>query len=66
MVVVGYPDECKTNVEAVSDALNIDGDTAYALISLYAVLMDLSTSDVKVVQMIFEDNGKPVPDAVVA
>lgn len=66
MVVVGYQDECKKNVEAVSDALNIDGDTAYALISLYAVLMDLSTSDAKVAQMIFEDNGKPVPDVVVA
>ena len=58
MLVIGYPGECKKSVETVSDALNVDGETAYALISLYAVLMDLSTRDIKVVNMILEDNGK--------
>jgi len=53
-----YPKECRWSIKTVAKELHTDYETAYAMIALNALLMDLYPSDVVVVRMILDDCTK--------
>ena len=50
-----FPENCQWSVKTVSEKLKTDYETAYAMIVLNALLMDLYPSDTVVVRIILED-----------
>lgn len=50
-----YPESCQSAIQTISKEIGVDHKTAYAMLSLEAVLYDLSPSDEKVVSMLLED-----------
>ena len=58
--ITDYPETCRQGIKTISDALKTDYETAYALLSLEAVLYDLYPSDAVVINMVLRDNKASV------
>lgn len=52
--------ECRKSIKTISRELCTDRDTAYAMILMTAMLMDLDPADPEVVDMILQDYGDDV------
>lgn len=52
-----YPRRCRKGIETLVNNVGMSIETAYAMMLMTAVLMDLSPEDPKVVEMILEDCG---------
>lgn len=50
-----YPKSCSKAVQTIMKEMGVDGKTAYAMLSLEAILYDLTPSDEQVVSMLLED-----------
>ena len=50
-----YPETCKGNIQTITNAVETEIETAYAMILLTATLMDLHPDDPKVAEIILED-----------
>ena len=54
-----FPESCRNSIKSVSERLNTDYDTAYAMICLEAVLWDLYPSDDLIVSMLIKKDKEP-------
>lgn len=52
-----YPANCRKNIRRVTDAVGASAETAYAMMLMTAMLMDLHPEDEAVADMILEDCG---------
>ena len=52
-----YPKECRKSIQRLTDEVGMSAETAYAMMLITAVLMDLKPSDEKVMNIILEDCG---------
>ena len=52
-----YPLKCRKNIRRVADGTGMDAETAYAMMLMTAMLMDLRPDDDAVADMILEDCG---------
>ena len=50
-----YPAKCRKNIRRLMQMLCTDAETAYAMMLMTAMMMDLSTDDPEVVDMILTD-----------
>lgn len=57
-----FPKSCRSSIRTVAEELNIDYETAYAMLSLEAVLMDLYPSDGVVVTVLLKDTNRTKPE----
>lgn len=53
------PERCRKNVRRVMNAMSVDECTAYSMLMMTALLMDLYPEDENVAAMILRDNGMP-------
>ena len=52
-----YPKRCSRNLHRISEATGASFETAYAMMLMTAMLMDLHPEDEQVADMILEDCG---------
>ena len=52
-----YPKNCRKNINRIVNATGASVETAYAMMLMTAMLMDLHPEDDEVVDMILEDCG---------
>ena len=52
-----YPKESRNNITRIMNALGVSPETAYAMMIMTAMLMDLHPEDSEVADMILEDCG---------
>ena len=52
-----YPKPCRKNISRITEATGASVETAYAMMLMTAMLMDLHPSDDSVADMILEDCG---------
>lgn len=52
-----YPKECRKNILRLVNAIGTNAETAYAMMLMTAMLMDLRPEDERVTEMILEDCG---------
>jgi hypothetical protein len=52
-----YPEKCRKNLNRISALTGAGIETAYAMMLMTAMLMDLRPEDEKVAEMILEDCG---------
>lgn len=50
------PESCQKAIQTISKEMGVDPHTAYAMLSLEAVLYDLSPSDERTVNMLLQNN----------
>ena len=50
-----YPVKCRKNIRILSDRLGTDAETAYRMMLMTALLMDLRPEDDRVAEMVLED-----------
>ena len=63
-----YPDRCRENIRRIEHSIGVSCETAYSMMLMTSLLMDLHPEDQEVVDMILEDCGyveedqsEPVP-----
>lgn len=49
-----FPESCKQSIKAISERLNTDYETAYAIMCMEAILWDLYPSDKAIVEMVLD------------
>lgn len=54
---ITYPKEYEKSIRRITDAVHTDPETAYAMMLMTAMLMDLRPGDDEVVDMILKDCG---------
>ena len=59
---LSYPKHCRKNIHRIVSAIGACPETAYAMLLMTAMLMDLRPEDEQVADMILEDCGIS-PDA---
>ena len=52
---VNFPKPCRENIKTITNAVNTDAETAYAMLIMTATLMDLCPSDPKTAEIILDD-----------
>ena len=52
-----YPECCRKNIRRIVDVIGVSVETAYAMMLMTAMLMDLHPGDERVADMIMEDCG---------
>lgn len=52
-----YPENCRRSIRTISEKTGASIETAYAMMLMTALLMDLSPEDAKVTEMVLEDCG---------
>lgn len=53
-----YPENCRKSISRITRATGTSIETAYAMMLMTALLMDLHPEDDEVAEMIIEDCGK--------
>lgn len=62
MNAVMYPKECRKSIQRLTDEVGISTETAYAMLMITAVLMDLRPGDEQVLNIVLEDCGVVADD----
>lgn len=57
-IAIGADDKCQENIRTISEALNTDVDSAYAMILLTATLTDYAPWDREIVEIILNSRCK--------
>lgn len=52
-----YPKSCRKSVRTLMNEIGVDAETAYNMMKMTALLMDLRPEDDEVVEMILQDCG---------
>lgn len=52
-----YPNACKAGIQRITRTVSVDTESAYAMMLMVSLLMDLPPEDEKVVQIILHDCG---------
>lgn len=52
-----YPKECRKSLKVIKEKAGIDVETAYAMMLMTALLMDLHPEDEEVLAMVLQDCG---------
>ena len=52
-----YPKNCRKNISRITNATGASAETAFAMMQMTALLMDLRPEDDQVADMILEDCG---------
>lgn len=52
-----YPENCRRSIRMISEKTGASIETAYAMMLMTALLMDLSPEDAKVTEMVLADCG---------
>lgn len=55
--LLSYPKKCRENIKAIVNEVGTSPETAYAMMLMTALLMDLNPEDKEVLRIIFQDCG---------
>ena len=58
--MIMYPRNCRKNIKRLVDLLGVSVETAYAMMLMTAMLMDLHPEDEEVLNIILQDCGVEV------